>query len=167
VTSLVRTRLHQSQVTLDVMVDNNLPPVRGDRVELQQVLLNLLLNGIEAMETVDPRSRRITIETRLTGEHQVQTTVRDAGTGIPDADVDRLFTPFYTTKPRGTGIGLSISRFIIETHGGRLWAEPSNGGGASFCFTIPVATGRAEADADIGIAAVLGSTRDGGATLQG
>ena len=169
VASLVRTRLYQSQVTLDVMLDNNLPHVRGDRVELQQVLLNLLLNGIEALETVDARSRRITIETRLTAarhevtqakhEHLVQTTVRDSGTGIRDADVDRLFTPFYTTKPRGTGIGLSISRFIIETHGGRLWVEPSDGCGATFCFTVPVATAEATEEHP-GTAAMRGSEGD-------
>jgi PAS domain S-box-containing protein len=173
VASLVRTRLQQSQVTLDVMLASDLPHVRGDRVELQQVLLNLILNSIEAMETVDRRSRRITIDTRLTAERhegaqaapvdQVQTTVRDTGPGLNETDVDRLFTPFYTTKPRGTGIGLSISRFIIETHEGRLWAEPSEGRGAAFCFTVPVATGRADADADTGMAGVVGSARDSGA----
>ncbi len=173
VASLVRTRLVQSQVALDVRLASDLPNVRGDRVELQQVLLNLILNSIEAMETVDPRSRRITIETRLTAErhevapdiheHQVQTTVRDTGPGLKEIDVDRLFTPFYTTKPRGTGIGLSISRFIIETHEGRLWAEPGVGGGAAFSFTVPVATGPADADAETGLAGVLGSARDIGA----
>lgn len=140
VASLVRSRLQQGGVTLDLLLDHDTPPVRGDRVELQQVLLNLLLNGIEALETVDPRSRRITIDTRLTGTQLVQTTVQDTGPGIRAADADRLFRPFYTTKPRGTGIGLSISRFIIESHGGRIWAEPGGGGGATFCFTVPVAT---------------------------
>jgi PAS domain S-box-containing protein len=169
VASLVRTRLQQSHVTLEVKLANNLPHVRGDRVELQQVLLNMILNGIEAMESVDPRSRRITVETRLTSErhdvaqaeheHHVQTTVRDTGTGIPEADVDRLFTPFYTTKPRGTGIGLSISRFIVETHGGRIWAEPRDGLGATFCFTVPAAAAEATGE-DRGPAAMHGSEGD-------
>jgi PAS domain S-box-containing protein len=139
ITSLMRTRLQQCGVALDLRLDDTLPPLHGDRVELQQVLLNLLLNGIEAMETVDPRERRLLIETQLTGD-LVQTTVQDTGPGIGDTDADRLFTPFYTTKPRGTGIGLSISRFIIERHGGRLWAERSHGRGATFRFTVPVAT---------------------------
>jgi PAS domain S-box-containing protein len=142
VASLARARLQQTGVVLDLRLDRDLPPVRGDRVELQQVLLNLLLNGIEAMEAVDPSERRLTIETRLTGD-LVQTTVEDTGPGIPEADAERLFTPFYTTKPRGTGIGLSISRFIIDHHGGRLWADRSHGLGARFRFTVPVATAEA------------------------
>jgi two-component system sensor kinase FixL len=159
VASLVRTRLQQSGVTLDMKLGDKLPPVLGDRVELQQVLLNLMLNGIEAMETVDAQSRRLTIETRLTGA-LVQTTVRDTGTGIRDADAGRLFTPFYTTKSRGTGIGLSISKFIIERHGGRLWAERSNGLGATFCFTVPVATAEATTGTRSGMEAKRGRQED-------
>lgn len=155
VASLVRTRLQQGGVALDLRLGTSLPPVLGDRVELQQVLLNLLLNGIEAMESVDTRSRRLTIHTRLAGD-LVQTTVSDTGIGIRDADADRLFTPFFSTKPRGTGIGLSISRFIIERHGGRLWAEKSNGRGATFCFTVPVAPAEAPGRVS-GMAALRGS----------
>jgi PAS domain S-box-containing protein len=141
VAALSRTRLEQSSVELTMTLDDTLPPVAGDRVELQQVLLNLFLNGIEVMESVDPRSRRLTIDIRLTGEHFVQVTVRDTGPGLRGADVNRLFTPFYTTKAAGTGVGLSLSRSIIEAHGGQLWAEPDDGSGATFRFTLPVAAG--------------------------
>jgi PAS domain S-box-containing protein len=121
VASLLRARLQHSGTRLDLRLEPDLPPVRGDRVELQQVLLNLLLNGIEALDAVDPGDRVLTIDTRLAG------------------DVEHLFKPFFTTKPRGTGIGLSISRLIVEDHGGRLWAERSSGRGARFHFTVPVA----------------------------
>ena len=139
VTSLLRTRLQHSGTSLELRLGHGLPPVRGDRVELQQVLLNLLLNGIEALESVDRAGRRITIETRLAGD-LVQTTVEDSGPGIGEADREHLFKPFFTTKPRGTGIGLSISRFIVEGNGGSLWADLGGGRGARFHFTVPVAT---------------------------
>ncbi len=140
VAALARTRLQQSQVTLETTLDEDLPAVFGDRVELQQVLLNLLLNAIEAMEAVHPRSRRLQIDSRLTGEGLVQITVRDTGIGLGEVDFERMFTAFYTTKPAGTGVGLSISRFIVEAHGGLLWADRSDGPGATFCFTIAVAS---------------------------
>jgi signal transduction histidine kinase len=158
VASLLRARLQHTGTRLDLRLARDLPPVRGDRVELQQVVLNLLLNGIEALETADPAGRRLTIETRLTGD-LVQTTVEDTGPGIPDADAEHLFKPFFTTKPRGTGIGLPISRFIVEDHGGSLWADRSGGRGARFRFTVPVAaavaTGRGA-----GTAATDGSPQD-------
>jgi two-component system sensor kinase FixL len=139
VAMLVRTRLEQRHVALTMALDDTLPPVSVDRVELQQVLLNLFVNSIEAMENVAPRSRRLTIETRRTGEHLVQVTVQDTGSGMRDVDLSRLFAPFYTTKAHGTGVGLSLSRAIVEAHGGQLWAEPDNGRGATFRFTLPVA----------------------------
>ena len=139
VAMLVRTRLEQQHVALTLALDDTLPPVAGDRVELQQVLLNLFVNSIEAMETVAPRTRRLTIETRRSAADLVQTTVQDTGPGMRDVDVSRLFAPFYTTKAHGTGVGLSLSRAIVEAHGGQLWAEPDNGRGATFRFTLPVA----------------------------
>ena len=163
VASLLRARLQHSGTRLDLRLEPDLPPVRGDRVELQQVLLNLLLNGIEALEAVDPADRRLTIETRHTGD-LVQTTVEDTGPGIQDADVEHLFKPFFTTKPGGTGIGLSISRLIVEDHGGSLWADPSSGRGARFHFTVPVAA--AEPTRRVAVnAATNGSPL--GATLPG
>jgi two-component system sensor kinase FixL len=167
VAALARTRLAQSHVRLTMTLDDTLPLVAGDRVELQQVLLNLLVNSIEAMEAVDPRSRSLTIETALTGEHLVQITVRDTGTGMRDVDVDRLFTPFYTTKAAGTGVGLSISRSIIEAHGGRLWAEPNDDGpGAAFHFTLLVATGQSTEEDAGGAAALDNEAQYGRTTAQ-
>ena len=137
VAMLVRTRLEQQHVALTMALDDTLPPVAGDRVELQQVLLNLFVNSIEAMEIVAPRSRRLTIETRRTGEHLVQITVQDTGPGMRDVDVSRLFAPFYTTKAHGTGVGLSLSRAIVEAHGGQLWAEPEQRSWRDVSFHAP------------------------------
>ena len=140
---LAQTRLQQSLVTLETELDDDLPEVLGDRVELQQVLLNLVLNAIEAMGGVDPSSRRLWIQTCLTETSLVRVTVRDTGIGLGSIDLQRLYTPFYTTKPSGTGVGLSISRRIVEAHGGELYAKPQDGPGTTFCFTIPAAMGDA------------------------
>lgn len=139
VVMLVKPRLDQRLVALTVELDDTLPLVCGDRVELQQVLLNLLVNSIEALDLVDAGSRRITVATRLTGDNMVQVTVQDTGIGLRDIDASRLFAPFYTTKSTGTGIGLSICRTIVESHGGTLWAEPGSGPGATFGFAVPAA----------------------------
>lgn len=136
---LARTRLQNSQIALRLTLDDGLPAVFGDRVELQQVILNLVLNAIDAMETVDPHLREIQIESRLTGEGMVRITVRDHGIGLEGVDEGRMFTPTYTTKPSGMGVGLSISRSIVEAHGGALRAEPTDGPGATFCVTLPAA----------------------------
>ena len=117
-----------------------MPFVSGDRVQLQQVLLNLVMNGMDAMNTVDESERVLTIcgrsETR-DGMPSVLLSVQDAGTGFKRQEMDRLFEAFYTTKPHGMGMGLAISRSIIEAHGGRLWAEPHHGSGATFVFSLP------------------------------
>jgi two-component system sensor kinase FixL len=99
--------------------------------------LNLIANSIDAMEGVSPESRRIDISSASTSEGFVQVTVTDQGTGLEGVDVERMFTLSYTTKDAGTGVGLSVSRSIIEAHGGKLWAEQNPGRGATFCFTIP------------------------------
>ncbi len=135
---LTRIRLENSQIQLETRVAQNLPAVLGDPVELQQVLVNLLINAMDAMESVDRRTRRLLVETELTEPSFVRISVRDTGVGLAGVDVNRLFTAFYTTKSAGTGVGLSISRSIVEAHGGRIWAEPRVGPGATFCFTIPV-----------------------------
>jgi len=142
VTLIARVRLAKSHVQLETRVHEEVPLVCGDRVELQQVLLNLLLNAMDAMEAIDPRTRRLSIEAVLAGPLLVQVTVRDTGIGLKGVDLERMFAAFYTTKSDGTGVGLSISRTIVEAHGGRIWVEPNDGPGATFCFTIPVATGR-------------------------
>jgi signal transduction histidine kinase len=117
---------------------DDLPPVTGDRVQLQQVILNLLMNALDAMSGMDDRLRPLVVSTAQDDAHRVCVTVRDAGRGFQPQDADRLFDAFYTTKSDGMGIGLSVSRSIIESHGGRLWAAQNDGPGATFSFSIPL-----------------------------
>ncbi len=116
-----------------------LPAVSGRPIELQQVLLNLISNAIDAMDCVAPESRRIDISSSCSGDQFVQVRVTDQGKGLEGVDVEKMFKLSYTTKETGTGVGLSVSRSIVEAHGGRLWAEQNAGRGATFCFTVPVA----------------------------
>lgn len=125
------------QVRIDVLTD--LPPVLGDRVQVGQVLLNLVLNSMDAMNDVPPENRTLIIQARRAEEHMIEVSVRDSGPGIPAENLRRLFEPFFTTKPHGMGIGLAICRTIIETHGGRLRAENNPGAGACFSFSLPEA----------------------------
>jgi signal transduction histidine kinase len=136
---MARPKLESSQVSLITSLADRLPKIEGDRIELQQVLLNLIVNAIDAMEAVDPASRRLTVSTALVPSGAVRVSVHDNGVGLGGVDMQRLFALSYTTKATGTGVGLSISRSIIEAHGGRLWAEPGESGGATFCFTVPAA----------------------------
>ena len=125
-------------VSLDVAAD--LPPVRADRVMIGQVLFNLIRNGIEAMEGREPERRRLVVTARPAEEaDMVEVTVTDFGTGIPEADRDRIFQAFYTSKPEGLGVGLNICRSIVEFHGGRIWVGDNPVGGAVFHFTLAVA----------------------------
>jgi signal transduction histidine kinase len=114
----------------------NLPRVLGDAIQLQQVVLNLFLNGLEAMHAVADRPRELVISTQSEAGDQVRVAVRDSGTGIDPQLVHRMFEAFYTTKGTGLGMGLSISRTIVEQHGGRLWAASNEGPGATFYFTV-------------------------------
>ena len=135
---MVYSTLEAKSVTMDLRFAEGLPMVRGDRVQLRQVILNLISNGIQAMEHVDADlPRRLTIGTRLDGTGAATVTVSDTGVGLANVDRERLFSASYTTKTDGMGWGLSISRSIIEAHGGRLWAEPNRDGGAAFSFTLP------------------------------
>ncbi len=109
----------------------------GDRVQLQQVVLNLLRNAVEAMGDVAGRPKDVVIRTAACDDGRVTLSVRDAGVGVDPLGSERLFDAFYTTKPEGMGVGLSVSRSIIESHGGRLWAAPNEGPGATFTFSIP------------------------------
>ena len=116
-----------------------LPPVMGDRIELQQVVLNLLVNAFDAMSGCPADEREASVRAVSNGESVVRVSVSDRGTGIPPGELERIFDPFHTTKKGGLGIGLSISRTIIASHGGHLWAENNPDGGATFFFTVPVA----------------------------
>jgi C4-dicarboxylate-specific signal transduction histidine kinase len=108
----------------------------GDRVQLQQVLMNLVLNAIEAMHTVEGRERDLLIRTQRGEADEIRVAVRDSGTGFDLENTEQLFAAFHTTKPGGMGMGLSISRSIVQSHGGRLWAALNDGPGATFQFTL-------------------------------
>lgn len=131
--------LQRSGVMLRPELADDLPPVMGDRVQLQQVILNLLLNASEAMSEVDDRPRQLVIGTAVDERDQVRLSVQDAGTGIAAESADTLFDAFYTTKRGGMGIGLSVSRSIIESHAGHISAVPNDGPGATFSFWLPAA----------------------------
>jgi len=137
VLALSSSELERNRVILQQELAEDLPAVTGDRVQLQQVILNLLRNASDAMSGVDARPRQLLIRTEEDGDDQVRLTVKDAGVGFADQAADRLFQSFYTTKDDGMGIGLSVSRSIIESHHGRLWAMPNNGPGVTFSFSIP------------------------------
>ncbi|MGA9902159.1 MAG: PAS domain S-box protein [Terriglobales bacterium] len=137
VIALSLSELQRNRVILRPELADQLPPVTGDRVQLQQVILNLIRNGSDAMSGVDDRPRQLLIRTELDEGDRVSLTIQDAGTGFDPQAVDRLFEGFYTTKNDGMGIGLSVSRSIIESHHGRLWATLNNGPGAAFSFSIP------------------------------
>lgn len=137
VVSLVSNDLQRNRVVLRTELDGDPLLVAGDRVQLQQVILNLMRNASDAMTDVEDRPRRLVIRTERDVPDRVRLTVEDVGTGLDPAAADRLFDAFYTTKSDGMGIGLAVSRTIIERHGGRLWAASNEGPGATFAFSIP------------------------------
>jgi PAS domain S-box-containing protein len=138
VANLVQEEARDKGVVLELRGAADLPGLLGDRVQLQQVLLNLIINAMEAMSGMRDRPRAIAIGAELHGDHEVRLSVRDSGPGLDPRQIERAFDMFYTTKPRGMGMGLAISRSIIESHGGRLWAAPNDGTGQTFQFTLPV-----------------------------
>jgi PAS domain S-box-containing protein len=137
VIALSLSDFQRNRVILQSELAKDLPPIIGDRVQLQQVTLNLLRNASDAMDGVDDRPRQLIVRTQSEGDNRVRLSVEDAGCGVNPPDFERLFEAFYTTKSGGMGIGLSVSRSIIERHQGRLWAEPNNGPGTTFSFSIP------------------------------
>jgi C4-dicarboxylate-specific signal transduction histidine kinase len=134
---LVQREVQSHGVSLRTELSPALPAVLGDRVQLQQVIINLLINGVEAMASVTDRARELLIQSHYEAD-QVHVAVRDSGVGIDSGTAERLFSAFFTTKPSGMGMGLSISRSIIRAHGGRLWVSPNPDYGAAFQFTVPV-----------------------------
>jgi signal transduction histidine kinase len=138
VISLMQRELISHQVTLRTEFSPALPIILGNRVQLQQVIINLVMNGIEAMQSVADRPRELVIRSRQDVKQQVLVSVTDCGVGISAENADRLFNAFFTTKSSGMGIGLSICRSIMEAHGGRLWATANLPHGATFQLTLPV-----------------------------
>jgi signal transduction histidine kinase len=137
VLALIWDKAKRDSVIIQTQFADDLLPILCDRVQLQQVVLNLVMNGIEAMSSVGGRARELVITTRNIDPDQVQVTVEDSGVGLDPNTMARIFEPFYTTKSGGMGMGLSISRSIVQSHGGRLWATANDGPGTSFHFTIP------------------------------
>jgi signal transduction histidine kinase len=137
VLALVYNDLFRNRVILRIDLDEDPLLVTGDRVQLQQVILNLIRNASDAMSGVNDRPRHLFVTADIGEEGHARLTVKDAGLGLEPQSADRLFAAFYTTKDDGMGIGLSVSRSIIESHGGRLWVEPNDGPGTTFAFSIP------------------------------
>jgi C4-dicarboxylate-specific signal transduction histidine kinase len=133
---LTRSAIAKTSVSVQIQFTDRLLPVRGDRVQLQQVVLNLILNAVDAMSSIEAGPRELVIGTAATRAHAV-VKVCDSGSGIDPENLDRIFEAFYTTKPGGVGMGLSICRSIIDAHGGRLWADANEPRGAVFQFTLP------------------------------
>jgi signal transduction histidine kinase len=139
-TVLIDREIRQNQISIQTQLSDDVPPIKGDRVQIQQVLLNLLLNAIEALRTVAIGSRRLLIISAKS-DSNVLISVHDTGNGFSSSDLNCLFDPFYTSKTDGMGIGLTISRSIVESHGGRIWAMPNSPRGAVFHFTLPIDVG--------------------------
>ena len=139
VVRLLQREVFDHRVLLHLELASASPPVLGDRVQLQQVIINLVLNGMEAMADVTSRPRELTIRSRQCDTDHVIVEVQDGGMGVDPENVDRLFNAFFTTKSHGMGMGLSICRSIVQAHSGRIWVSPNTGGaGATFQFTLPV-----------------------------
>jgi PAS domain S-box-containing protein len=150
VIALSLSELQQNQVILRQELKDDLPSVTGDRVQLQQVILNLLLNASDAMRDINDRPRLLVVRTEHDKNDHIRLSVQDAGTGFDPKGAAKLFDAFYTTKSGGMGIGLSVSRSIIESHRGRLWATPNDGAGATFAFSVPLRSEGVIADPSLG-----------------
>jgi signal transduction histidine kinase len=138
VVALVRPDAAARHIRVVLQIPRDLPAVLGDRIHLQQVLLNLISNGMDAIDEAAHKRRSIVVTAMRGGKETVEIAVIDTGGGIPKGQSEQIFGSFFTTKATGMGMGLSISRTLVEAHGGRLWAENVEGGGASLRFTLPV-----------------------------
>ena len=138
VLALARGELLRHDVVLRTELAGEGRPVRGDSVQLQQVLLNLIMNGVEAMRAVTERGKELMVSSAFSEPSSVLVAVKDTGVGLDPVVAERMFQPFFTTKPDGTGMGLAICRSIVEAHGGRLWVSPRAPYGANVRFTVPL-----------------------------
>jgi C4-dicarboxylate-specific signal transduction histidine kinase len=145
VITLTRSEAVKDGISVRTQLAEGLPLIQGDRVQLQQVILNLILNAVQAMSGVSEKSRELLVSTGQEASGAVLVTVQDSGPGLDPESVARAFDAFYTTKPQGMGIGLAICRSIVEAHGGKLWAIANKDRGATFQFTLPTGGGRAAA----------------------
>jgi len=133
---LLRSEATRYNITVRMELAADLPRIMGDRVQLQQVLMNLIVNSIDATKEVDG-ARELAVKSQRTEKEEVLVSVSDTGVGLPPEQTEQIFNAFFTTKPHGTGMGLRISRSIVESHGGRLWSADNSPRGANFCFTLP------------------------------
>jgi len=140
VVALARSEIQKNHVLLQTQLSDNVPLIFGDRIQLQQVILNLIINAIEAMSGAGENPRELVVGSGKDPSQGVRVAVRDSGPGLDPESLSHIFTPFYTTKSQGMGMGLAISRSIIEAHGGQLWAVPNDGPGVTFEFALPVET---------------------------
>jgi signal transduction histidine kinase len=131
---MLQNEANRHSVTIRTDLAEGIPTVMADRVQLQQVLLNLMLNGIEAIRDT---FGELSIKSQLAEDSQLLISVTDTGVGLPTENAQQIFNPFFTTKSQGTGLGLAITRSIVESHGGRIWASANSGRGATFSFTLP------------------------------
>ncbi|MBB6095265.1 signal transduction histidine kinase [Povalibacter uvarum] len=136
---LIKADAARRGIAVTTKLDGDLPHVQGDPVHLQQVLLNLIVNAMDSMSEVPADDRRLEIATRRRDTRSIEVSVIDSGAGVKASELSRLFDSFYTTKPQGMGLGLSIARAIVQTHGGNIWAQSNGARGAAFTFTIPMA----------------------------
>jgi signal transduction histidine kinase len=141
VTELVSSDVRRDGVTFQTELALDLPSIMGDRIQLQQVILNLILNAKDAMKGAQTGPRQLLVTSSTNGSAEVVVAVRDTGQGLDPKNAERIFDPFFTTKAEGTGLGLSVSRRIIEDHGGTLWAIPNEDRGATIQFTLPAGSG--------------------------
>jgi len=143
IVALTEAEAQHRQISVQTRIESNLPRVTADRVQVQQVLMNLMINALDALEEVIDHSRGLTISARTDSPDSVRIAVQDTGIGVDRQQAERLFQPFFSTKPNGLGMGLAISRSIIEAHGGRLWMTANDGPGVTFQFDLPVENGGA------------------------
>jgi signal transduction histidine kinase len=135
---LLRDEALRRRISIHTDLDPDLPNVEVDRVQLQQVVLNLVMNGMDAIVSAGHPEKVLLIKSRKVSEREISVQIEDTGVGLASEDADKIFDTFFTTKAQGIGMGLSISRSIVESHEGRLWATPRPGGGTIFQFTVPV-----------------------------